>query len=73
MAMYFVVGLPNSRKSQNVIKVAVDQLTKLAHFLLVNLTCSVNQYARLSREITRLNIVPISIIFYRVSIFTFKF
>ncbi|WMV25565.1 hypothetical protein MTR67_018950 [Solanum verrucosum] len=42
-----MVGLSRSRRQHDSIWVIVDRMTKLAHFLLVKTTHSVEDYARL--------------------------
>ncbi|XP_022874169.1 uncharacterized protein LOC111392995 [Olea europaea var. sylvestris] len=45
--MDFVVGLPRSAKGNNAIWVIVDRLTKLAHFLPVKMTFTMEQHAHI--------------------------
>lgn len=72
--MDFVVGLPKTRSSYDVIWVIVDRLTKWSHFLTMKITDSVDKLVRLYiREIVRLYGISVSIISYRDSRFTSKF
>jgi hypothetical protein len=47
ISMYFIVGLPNTSRHHDSIWVIVDQLTKVAHFLLVHTTDKAQKYAEL--------------------------
>ena len=72
--MDFVVGLPKTTYEHNSIWVIVDRLTKLAHFLPIKITYSLEQLADLYvKEIVRLHGVPMSIIYDRDSRFTSTF
>ena len=71
--MDFLSGFLRSKNSNHSIWVIVDRLTKSAHFLQIK----TNEPTKLAKlyvdEIVRLHGVPISIVFYRDSIFTSKF
>ena len=72
--MDFVVGLPKTQKKFNSIWVIVDRLTKSAHFLPVQHTYNMDQYAQLYiREILRLHGTPFSIVSDRDPKFTSTF
>ncbi|XP_075111799.1 uncharacterized protein LOC142181975 [Nicotiana tabacum] len=61
--MDFLVGLPHTQRKFDSIWVIVDRLTKLAHFLPVKSTDTVEQYAQLYiKELVRLHGTPLSII-----------
>ncbi|KAH0685656.1 hypothetical protein KY290_019658 [Solanum tuberosum] len=61
--MYFITGLPRTRRQHESIWVIVDRVTKSAHFLAVKTTDSTEDYAKLYiNEIVRLHGVPLSII-----------
>ncbi|WVZ52704.1 LOW QUALITY PROTEIN: hypothetical protein U9M48_003740 [Paspalum notatum var. saurae] len=64
ISMDFIVGLPRTRKGYNSIRVVVDRLTKVAHFIPRELYISV---------IVRLHGVPKRIISDRGSQFTSRF
>jgi len=66
--MDFITGLLRSHRQHNSIWVIVDWMTKSTHFLSVETTYSVEDYARLYiQEIVRLHGDDISIISYRDS------
>ena len=72
--MDFVVGLPRYRSGHDTIWVIVDRLTKLAHFLLVKNSDSLNKLAQLYvREIIRLHGTPVYIVSDRDPRFTSQF
>ncbi|WVZ70557.1 LOW QUALITY PROTEIN: hypothetical protein U9M48_019216 [Paspalum notatum var. saurae] len=71
ISMDFIVGLPKTQKGYNSIWVVVDRLTKVAHFIPVNTTYSV-QELYISR-IVCLHGVPKRIISDRGSQFTSRF
>ena len=72
--MDFVIGLPRTRTGHNAIWVIVDQLTKLAHFLAMRSTSSLERLAKLYiNEIVKLHGVPISIVLDRDPRFTSRF
>ena len=61
--MDFVVGLPKTTKGFDSIWIIVDRLTKSAHFLPVETTYSVAQYAQIYIDkIMSLHGVPVSIV-----------
>ncbi|KAK6136752.1 hypothetical protein DH2020_029506 [Rehmannia glutinosa] len=69
--MDFVVGLPPSVKGNKAVWVVVDRLTKLAHFLPVKMTFSMERYAQIYIEdIVRMHGVPVSIVSDRDTRFT---
>jgi len=62
VTMDFVIGLPRTQKKFNAIWVIVDRITKSTHFLPIQNTFSMDQYAQLYiEEIIRLG-SPVSII-----------
>lgn len=72
--MNLVVGFSRSVKGNNAIWVIVDRLKKLAHFLPIKTTFTMEQYAQIYvKEVVRLHVVPIFIIPGRDSRFTSKF
>ena len=72
--MDFVSGLPKTLQNHDSIWVIVDRLTKAAHFILVNMTYTMDKLAELYvQNIVRLDGVPRSIVFDRNSRFTSKF
>nr|GEU81932.1 putative reverse transcriptase domain-containing protein [Tanacetum cinerariifolium] len=72
--MDFIVGLSRTPSGYDSIWVIVDRLTKLAHFLPVKMTNSMEKLTQLSmREIVCRHGVPISIISDRDSKFTSRF
>jgi len=74
IAMDFVTHLPRTVRGHDAIWVVVDQLTKSAHFLAVNLRISMAKLAQLDiKEIMRMHGVPSSIVFDRYPQFTFRF
>ena len=61
--MDFVTGLPRTQRQHDATWVIVDQLTKFAHFLTVNVEDSLEKLAQLYvDEIVRLHGVPVSIL-----------
>jgi len=61
--MDFVVGLPPTQKKNNAIWVIVDRLMKMAHFIAMRNTWTLDQLARAYlEEIIRLHGVPSSIV-----------
>ena len=67
----FVVGLPRTQTSHDVIWVIVDILTKSTHFLAIHSTFSLERLVRLYiNEIVKLHGVPISIVLDRDPWFT---
>src|SRR3954468_7722320 len=74
ITMGFVSGLPWSKHNHEAVLVIIDRLTKSAHFLLMNMTDSLDYLARLYvREIVRLHGVPLSITSNRDPRFTSGF
>ena len=74
ITMDFVVGLPLTRRKQDLIWVVVDQLMKSAHFLLVRTDYSLDKLVELYiEEIVRLHGIPMSIISDRDPRFTSRF
>lgn len=72
--MEFVTGLPRTGSSHNVIWVIVDRMTKLANFLAVKTTDSVNKLVGLYiQEIVKLYSIPVSVASNRDPHFTFQF
>ena len=63
ITMDFVVGLPRTQTSHDAIWVIVDRLTKLAHFLAIHSTFSLERLARLYiDEVVKLHGVPVMIV-----------
>ena len=61
--MDFVTHLPRTSRKHDAVWVIVDRLTKLAHFLVVRMTLTLDEFYKLYiREIVRLHGVPISIV-----------
>ncbi|WVZ52451.1 hypothetical protein U9M48_003506 [Paspalum notatum var. saurae] len=74
ITMDFIVGLPRTQKGYNSIWVVVDRLTKVAHFIPVNITYSGARLVELYiSRIVCLHGVPKKIIFDRGSQFTSRF
>ena len=72
--MDFVVGLPRCWSGHDTIWVIIDRLTKLAHFLPIRNSDSLDKLAQLYvREIIRLHGTPVSIISDRDLRFTSLF
>ena len=72
--MDFVTHLPRTPQGHDAVWVIVDQLTKLAHFLAVRMTLTLERFCRLYiREIVRLHGVPVSIVSDRDPRFTTHF
>ena len=72
--MDFVTHLPRTSRRHDAVWVVVDQLTKLAHFLAVLMTFTLEEFCRLYiREIVRLHGVPVSIVSDRDLRFTTHF
>ena len=69
-----MVGLPLTGKKHDSVWVAVDRLTKSAHFLPVRTDYSLDKLAELYiKEIVRLHGIPVSIILDRNPRFTLRF
>ena len=61
--MDFVTHFPRTSLKHDAVWVIVDRLTKLAHFLAVQMTFTLKEFCRLYiREIVRLHGVPVSIV-----------
>jgi hypothetical protein len=74
MTMDFVTELPPSQSKKDAIWVVVDRLTKIAHFIPVNVRNSVEKLTEVyTREIVRLHGVPSSIVSDRDPRFTSRF
>ena len=74
ISMDFVVGLPSSPRGKNAIWVAVDRLTKSAHFIPMKTTNKAQELVPLyMKEVVRLHGVPKSIVSEQDSKFVSKF
>ena len=63
VTMDFVTHFPRTSRGHDIVWVIVDRLTKLAHFLAVQMTFTLEDFIRLYiREIVWLHGVPVSII-----------
>ena len=72
--MDFVVGLPRIASDKDAIWVVVDRLTKMAQFLPIKTTFSLDRLARLYvHEIVSKHGMPIAIVMDRDPRFTFQF
>ena len=72
--MDFVTHFPQTPQRHDAVWVIVDRLTKLAHFLAVRMTFTLERFCRLYiREIVRLHEVPVSIVSDRDPRFTTHF
>ena len=72
--MDFVTHLPWTSRGHDVVWVIVDRLTKVTHFLPVQMTFSIEEFYRLCIwEIIRSHRVPVSIVSDRDSRFTAHF
>ena len=72
--MDFVTHFPRTSRKHDVVLVIVDQLTKSAHFLAVQMTFTLEEFCRLYIwEIVRLHGVPVSILLDRDARFTVQF
>ena len=72
--MDFVTHFPRTPRRHDVVWVMVDRLTKLAQFLVVRLTFTVEEFFRLYiREIVRLHGVLVSIVSDKDPMFTTHF
>ena len=72
--MDFVTHFPRTQRRHDVLWVIVDRLTKLAYFLVVRMTFTLEEFCRLYiREIVRLHGLPVSIISDRDPKFTTHF
>ena len=64
--MDFVTHLPRTQQRHDAVWVIVDRLTKLAHFLAMRMTFTLERFYRLYiREIVQLHGVPVSIVLDR--------
>ena len=64
--MNFVTHLPQTPRRHDTVWVIVDRLTKSEHFLVVQMTFTLEELCRLYiREIVRLHGVPVSIVLNR--------
>ena len=74
VTMDFVTHFPRTPQRHDVLWVIVDWLTKLAHFLAVQITFTQEEFCRLYlQEIVRLHGVPVSIVSDRDPKFTAHF
>ena len=74
ITMDFVTHFPRTSRKHDAIWVIVDRLTKLAHFLAVRMTFTLEEFCRLYiREIVRLHGGPVSIVSNRDPRFTAQF
>ena len=63
ITMDFVTHLPRTSRKHDVVWVIVDRLTKSAHFLVVRMTFTLEEFCKLYiQEIVRLHGVPVSIV-----------
>ena len=61
--MDFVTHLPQTSRGHNTVWVILDRFTKSAHFLVVRMTFTLEEFCRLYiREIVRLHGEPVSIV-----------
>jgi len=74
VGMDFVVGLPRTPKGHNAIRVIVDRLTKVAHFISVSTTYTGDKLAQLYIDrIVRIHGVPSRIVSDQDAKFTSRF
>ena len=72
--MEFVTHLPRTSRKHDAVWVIVDRLTKSAHFLVVRMTFTLEEFCRLYiREIVRLHGMPVSIVLDQDPRFTAQF
>ena len=72
--MDFVTHLPRTSRRHDAVWVIVDWLTKSAHFLVVQMTLTLEELCKLYiREIVQLHGVPVSIVLDRDPRFTSHF
>ena len=72
--MEFVTHFPRTSRKHDAVWVIVDRLTKSAHFLVVRMTFTLEEFCRLYiREIVRLHGVLVSIVSDRDPRFTTQF
>ena len=61
--MDFVIHLPRTLRGHDIMWMIVDRLTKSAHFLVMRMTFTLEEFGRLYKwEIVRLHGVPASIV-----------
>ena len=74
ITMDFVVGLPLTGRKHDSVRVVVDRLTKITHFLLVRTDYSLNKLAELYiKAMVLLHGIPVSITSDRDPRFTLRF
>ena len=74
ITMDFVTHLPRTSRGHDAVWVIVDRLTKSAHFLVVLMTFTLEEFCRLYVwDIVRLHRIPRSIVLYRDPRFTAHF
>ena len=74
ITMDFVSGLPKSSRGNDTVWVIIDRLTKLANFLPIRTTFTLDKLASLYvKEVVRLHGVQVSIVSDRDTRFTSKF
>ena len=74
VTMDFVTHLPRTSRGHDAVWVIVDRLTKSTHFLVVQMTFTLEEFCRLYiQEIVRLHGVPVSIVLDRDPNFTTHF
>ena len=72
--MDFIVGLPCTRQQHNSIKIIMDCMIKLFHFILFKVSYLMKDYVKFYlRDMVRLHGVPLSIIYDRCTQFTSQF
>ena len=72
--MDFITGLPRTNKQHDSIMVVVDKLTKAAHFIsLMTTHKGTNVVDIYMKDVTRLHVIPKTIVFDRDSEITSKF
>ena len=72
--MNFVTHLPKTQQRHDVVWVTVDRLTKSAHFLVVQMTFTLEEFCRLYiREIVQLHGVSVFIVYDKDPIFMVHF
>ena len=63
ITMDFVTHLPRTSRNHDALWVIMDRLTKSAHFLVVRMTFTLEEFCKLYiREIVRLHGLPVSIV-----------
>lgn len=72
--MHFFSRLPKSLGSNDAVWMIIDRLTKLAHFLPIGTTFTLDKLASLYvKEVVRLHGILVSIVLYKDIPFTYKF